>query len=249
MVASPYRVIGHLLPRPDGVDKVTGEARYAADYATPGTLMGKTLHSPYAHARIVSIDVSAARALPGVHAVITAADIEAELYGRAIKDIPVLATDRVRYIGERIAAVAADDEDIAQQAVDLIEVEYEELPAVFEVEEALAAGAPQLHPDFPSYRGGKELPEPSNAYFTSLVENTYYTQRQHQAYLEPQTVMMEVDGDKVNVWACSKAPYDTRNALGVSVQIEPDDLVFNHTYIGGDFGGKATPANLPIVYF
>ena len=82
-----------------------------------------------------------------------------------------------------------------------------------------------------------------------MVENTYYTQRQHQAYLEPQTVMMEVDGDKVNVWACSKAPYDTRNALGVSVQIEPDDLVFNHTYIGGDFGGKATPANLPIVYF
>ena len=149
--------------------------------------------------------------------------------------------------------------------VDLIDVEYEELPAVFEVEEALADGAPQLHPDFPTYRGGKELPEPSNAYFTSLVErgdvsvgfaaadyvveNTYYTQRQHQAYLEPQTVMMEVDGDKVNVWACSKAPYDTRNALGVSVQIEPDDLVFNHTYIGGDFGGKATPANLPIVYF
>ena len=264
MVAT-YRVIGKAAPRPDGIDKVTGRARYAGDYLLPGMLWGKTLHSPYPHARILSIDVSKARELPGVHAVITGADIEAELYGRAIKDIPVLATDRVRFIGERIAAVAADDEDIAQQAVDLIDVEYEELPAVFEIADALADGAPLLHPDFPSYRGGKELPGPSNAYFTAaiergdleagfaaadvIVENTYETQRQHQAYLEPQTVLMSVEGDKVNVWACSKAPYDTRNALGVAIQVEPDDIIFNHTFIGGDFGGKATPANLPICYF
>src|SRR5438552_18153759 len=121
-----FEMIGKPAPRVDGVEKVTGSATYSADLPLEGVLWAKTLHSPYAHARIVSIDVSAARALPGVHAVITAADIESELYGRAIKDIPVLATDRVRFIGERVAAVAADDEDIAQRAVDLIEVEYEE---------------------------------------------------------------------------------------------------------------------------
>src|SRR5690606_41460599 len=101
----------------------------AADHPLPGLLWGKTLHSPHPHARIVRIDTSAARALPGVHAVLTGADIEHGPWGRAIKDAPVLAVDRVRFVGERVAAVAADDEDIAQQAPDLIDGEDEEPPA------------------------------------------------------------------------------------------------------------------------
>jgi CO/xanthine dehydrogenase Mo-binding subunit len=143
-----YHIIGQPIPRVDGAAKAIGHARYAADVSLPGTLWGKSLHSPYAHARIVRIDTTAARQLPGVHAVITGADVRAGLWGRAVKDVPVLAYDRVRFVGERVAAVAADDEDIAQSALDLIEVEYEELPAVFEPHAALQDDAPILHPDF-----------------------------------------------------------------------------------------------------
>src|SRR5262245_16320072 len=110
-----YRVIGKPTPRVDGVAKVTGRALYSADVPLTGALWGKLLHSPYAHARIVSIDTAAAKALPGVRAVITGADTGTGLYGRvSVRDIPALARDRVRFIGERVAAVAADDEDTAQ---------------------------------------------------------------------------------------------------------------------------------------
>jgi CO/xanthine dehydrogenase Mo-binding subunit len=119
-----YHVIGKPTRRVDGAEKATGNARYAADVSLPGTLWGKCLHSTYAHARIVRIDTTAAKRIPGVHAVITGADVRGGLWGRAVKDIPVLAYDRVRFFGERVAAVAADDEDIAQTALDLIEVEY-----------------------------------------------------------------------------------------------------------------------------
>ncbi len=260
-----YRVIGKPLGRPDGVDKVTGTGRYSADHRLPGMIWGKSLHSPYAHARIVKIDVSAAKALPGVHAVITADDIRFGPWGRAIKDIPVLAQDKVRFIGERVAAIAADDEDIAQEALDLIEVEYEELPAVFDPLEAMVYGAPLLHPDYSSYPGGRPLDTASNAYSSAInekgdleagfaeadavVENTYTLSRQHQAYLETQSVAINLEGDVVQVWACSKAPYDTRNALSLAIEVPDTNVVFNHSYIGGDFGGKATPANLPICYF
>jgi CO/xanthine dehydrogenase Mo-binding subunit len=260
-----YSVIGKPITRPDGIDKVTGRGRYTADQILPGTVWGRTLHSPHAHARIVRIDTSEARKLPGVHAVITGADIVAGPWGRAIKDVPVLAVDRVRFVGERLAAVAADDEDIAQQAIDLIEVEYEELPAVFDVLEALSDSAPLLHPDFASYPGGKPLEKPSNAYSSAsnekgdieqgfgeadvIVENTYTTPRQHHAYLETQSVLINLEDDVVQVWTCSKAPYDTRSSLAIATTVPADNVVFNHSYIGGDFGGKATPANLPICYF
>jgi len=104
-----YRVIGKPTPRVDGVDKVTGRARYTADVSLPGTVFGKVLLSPYAHARILRIDTSAAKKLAGVRAVLTGADVRDRMYGRLIRDIPVLAHDRVRFAGERVAAVAADD--------------------------------------------------------------------------------------------------------------------------------------------
>jgi CO/xanthine dehydrogenase Mo-binding subunit len=261
----PYSVIGRPLARPDGVDKVTGRGRYAADHMLPGTLWGKSLHSPHPHARILHIDTEAARRLPGVHAVITAADIDFGPWGRAIKDIPVLARDRVRFAGERVAAVAAEDEDIAQEALDLIEVEYEELPAVFDALEAMWESAPLLHPDFGTYPGGRRLDRPSNAYSTAvnergdvekgfaeadlIVENTYTTPRVHHAYLEAQSLLVNVVDGAVQVWACSKAPYDTRKAMAIAVEQPEEAVIFNHSYIGGDFGGKATPANLPIAYF
>src|SRR6476646_10192206 len=122
-MVTTYQAIGKPAPRIDGVDKVTGRARYAADISLPGTIWGKTLSCPHSHARIVRIDTAAARRVPGVHAVITGEDTrDGGLWGRGVKDAPVLAYGRVRYAGERVAAVAADDEDIAEQALRLIEI-------------------------------------------------------------------------------------------------------------------------------
>jgi CO/xanthine dehydrogenase Mo-binding subunit len=262
-----YHVIGKPTPRVDGKEKVTGQARYAADVALPGTLWGKCLHSTYAHARIVRIDTTAAKQVPGVHAVITGADVQGGLWGRAVKDIPVLARDRVRFFGERVAAVAAEDEDIAQRALALIEVEYEELPAVFDAEEALKDDAPILHPDFNTYVGfPQKMDKPSNLYHKTffekgdlargfaeadlIVENTYVTQRVHQGYIEPQAVLVNIDeGGGVHVWVCSKVPYNTRESLATAAGIPEEQILFHHVYIGGDFGGKGNARNTPICYF
>ncbi|MBM3222786.1 MAG: hypothetical protein FJZ47_03140 [Candidatus Tectomicrobia bacterium] len=143
-----YQVIGQPVGRVDGLAKTTGQARYAVDLLLPGALWGKSLHSPYSHALIVRIDTTAACHVPGVHAVITGADVRGGLWGRAVKDVPVLAYDRVRFAGEHVAAVAAAEEDIAQRALDLIEVEYEVLPAVLDAHAALQPEAPILRPDY-----------------------------------------------------------------------------------------------------
>jgi CO/xanthine dehydrogenase Mo-binding subunit len=262
-----YHVIGKPTRRVDGEDKATGRARYAADVSLPGTLWGKSLHSAYAHARIVHIDTTAAKQVPGVHAVITGADVQGGLWGRAVKDVPVLAYDRVRFFGERVAAVAADDEDIAQRALDLIEVEYEELPAVFDPLDALKEGAPILHPDFNAYVGFmQKMEQPSNAYHTTsfdkgdvvrgfaeadrIIEHTYVTQRNHQGYIEPQAVLVNIDDrGRVHVWVCSKVPYNTRESLATAAGISEEQILFHHVYIGGDFGGKGNARNTPICYF
>ena len=167
-----YSVVGKPVTRQEGPDKVSGKFLYSADVVLPGMLWGKTLKSPYPHARIVSIDTAAARALPGVHAVITGRDIaDAGLWGRAVKDVPVIAVDAVRFAGERVAAVAAEDEDVAEQALALIEVEYEELPAVLSPEDAMATGAPVLHPNFNDYFGfPQKMETPSNVYRQTQLE-------------------------------------------------------------------------------
>ncbi|HLZ71443.1 MAG TPA: xanthine dehydrogenase family protein molybdopterin-binding subunit [Dehalococcoidia bacterium] len=264
-----YQVIGTPAPRFEGAEKVTGRAKYAADYTLPGTVWGKTLHSPHAHARIVRIDTSAAKRVPGVHAVITGEDTrDGGLWGRGVKDAPVLAYGRVRYIGERVAAVAADDEDIAQQALDLIEVEYEAWPAVMDPFEALQPGAPILHPDFNSYFGFKYKQEtPSNIHLQTrldrgdvehgfaeadlIVENTYVTQRQSQGYLEPHALLVHIDpaDGRVHVWHCNKVPHNTRGALAVAAGIPEERIVFHPTFIGGDFGGKGNSRITPIAYY
>lgn len=152
-----YSVIGQPVPRTDGKEKVTGGARYAADVQLPGTLWGKVLRSPFPHAMIAHIDTSQAREVPGVHAVLTGQDVRGVLYGRRLRDVPALAQGRVRFIGDPVAAVAAVDEDTAQRAIDLIDVAYDELPAVFDPLKALQEDAPLLHPEVNSYVG---LPQP-----------------------------------------------------------------------------------------
>jgi CO/xanthine dehydrogenase Mo-binding subunit len=270
--------VGAALPRVDGVDKVTGRAVYTADVKREAVLWGKVLHSSYAHARILSIDASAARALPGVFAVLSGADLGEANWGSFLKDLPILARDRVRFAGERVAAVAAIDADTAQQALDLIEVEYEELPAVFDIEAAMTPEAPILHPEFNNYTGVtdnpqpgrfggfKTLEQPSNVYtrrtrdrgdveagFAAadvILENTYSTQRVHQGYLEPQTCLVDIDASdgRIHVWTASKMPHGSRTNLAAAIGVPREQVLVHPSTIGGDFGGKGNSVLVPIAY-
>ena len=144
--AQTLQVVGHAEPRSDGEEKVTGKAIYTVDIELPGMAHGKILRSPYAHARITRVDASQAEKLPGVFAVITRADqVRLSMFGAAYKDQTIVAVDKARYAGDPVAAVAAVDEMTAEQALELIEVDYEELPAVTNIEEALAPGAALGH--------------------------------------------------------------------------------------------------------
>ena len=147
----PLSVVGQSVRRLDVLEKVTGRARYVTDLELPGMLHAKLLRSPYPHARIARIDTAAARAVPGVSAAVTSADLGwcDPYFGPAFRDRPILAIDVVRYEGEPVAAVVAEDESVGAQALDLIEVEYEELPAATTLEQALAPGAPLVHTSEP----------------------------------------------------------------------------------------------------
>ena len=151
LLRNEYDVIGQPTPKKDGIQKASGRAEYADDISMPGMLHGKLLRSPHPHARIVRIDTSRAVALSGVRAVVTAKDFPGIRYGNLpqTRDYMPLAVDTVRYIGEEVAAIAAIDEDTAEEALDLIEVEYQTLPAVFNPDEAMRPDAPLLHDNAP----------------------------------------------------------------------------------------------------
>ncbi|MCH7713149.1 MAG: xanthine dehydrogenase family protein molybdopterin-binding subunit [Chloroflexi bacterium] len=262
-----YTNIGRSVPRLDAQEKVTGGALYTADIDLPDTLWGVALRSPLPHARIVNIDVSKALAVPGVHAVLTGEDVRGIRYGRRLYDVPILAEDKVRFIGERVAAVAAADRDAAEEALLLIDVEYEELPAVFEPLEALEPGAPILHPDVNSYVGLPALLDsPSNAFVSEtwgkgdielgfsqadlIVENTFTVPRQHQAYLETHTCLVWLDDQgRVQIWASCKVPYAIKQQLSAALGLPEERIRLNPVNIGGDFGGKGSPMNIPLTYF
>ena len=262
-----YTTIGKSTPRLEGEEKVTGGTQYTADLALPGTLWGRCLRSPLPHARIVSIDASPALQVPGVHAVLTGADVRGIRYGRRLHDVPVLAEDRVRFVGERVAAVAAEDRDAAEEALLLIDVEYEELPAVFEPQDALNADAPILHPDVNSYLGlPTPLESPSNAFVRDLwgkgnvdegfaqadliVENTFAVPRQHQAYLESHSCLVWIDDEgRTQIWASNKVPYQVKEQLSIALGLPKERIRINPVAIGGDYGGKGSAMDIPVAYF
>lgn len=262
-----YRIVGQPTPRTEVSGKVTGSARYTADVLLPGTLWAKVLRSPHPHARIVRIDTARAEKAPGVRAVLTGADVRGILYGRRYRDLSVLAQDRVRFVGERVAAVAADNPELAQQALELIRVDYEELPAVFDLLAAREDRAPILHPDVNSYPG---LPRPlqklSNVYVRDvwqrgnledglsqsdlIVENTFTVSRVHQAFLEPHCCLVWIDGEqRVQVWSSSKAPHVLKGSLSDALGIPRERIRINPVSIGGDFGGKGGALDEPLCYF
>ena len=267
MTTAQYTYVGKPIGRVEGPEKVTGAAHYPADVLIPGTLWCKALRSPMPHARIRSIDTSRAKQLPGVHAVITAADVSESLMGRRMLDMPILARGKVRFIGEKVAVVAADDADIAEEATLLIDVDYEELPAVSDLLEALGPDSPILHDNINGYQGlPKPVEEPTN-HFSRLswslgdvdqgfAESDFVFEHQfsfpmaHQAYLEPHAVLMHIDEQgRVQIWVNNKAPHGLIRQCATAWGIDPASVRVNVTNIGGDFGGKGDFMDVPVIYY
>ena len=260
-----FKWVGTRPVRPDGVPKVTGAAKFGADYRLPGMLYGKVLRSPHAHARIRSIDTSRAEALPGVKAVMTGADLPdhpfeyvgperlAVNFWHVTRNI--MAREKVLYEGHAVAAVAAISAVIANRALALIEVDYEVLPHVIDVDEAMAEDAPLVFEDMVT-RGIDPPPErPSNvakrvgfeigdvdsgfAGADEIVEKHYRTAPIHQAYIEPQACLANWEGGgKAELWSSSQGHFTVRNLTAKLTGMTIGDLKVNPAEIGGGFGGK-----------
>jgi CO/xanthine dehydrogenase Mo-binding subunit len=259
-------VIGRGLHRVEGASKVSGSCIYSADIMRPDALWAGFLRSPFAHARIVKIDASRAQRLPGVKAVITGKNVSPRLEGVTLLDKPVLAQDRVRYIGEKVAAVAAVDKNVVQEALELIDVEYEELPAVFDPIEAMNPDAPLLHPDYPSYQGqhkteglrnvrslvqsSKGNVEQGFSESDEIFENTFSTQMVHQGFIEPRAGLVEIDSQgRVGIWQCHQSPFAIRRWLAEHADMPEEMIVVHPTSTGGSFGGKQGSEDSIVTYY
>jgi CO/xanthine dehydrogenase Mo-binding subunit len=250
-----YAIVGHSVPHDSSQAKVTGQAKFSTDVQFHQMLYGKLLLSEQPHARLVGVDVSEALALPGVKAVITGEDTPERRYGPFLRDRPILARDWVRFIGEPIAAVAAISESIAARAASLIKVHYEDLPAVFEVNEALKADAPILHPNLKDYeethpyiRYGNTCMEArisqgdvETGFYNAdhIIEATYKTHGHHQAYIEPHACTAVYDHTgRLTVWTATQQLSWSHADLARVLDIPMTQVRMIPTYMGGAFGGK-----------
>jgi len=269
------KAIGQPMQRVDGIAKVTGRARYAGDFDLPGMIFGRCLRSPYPRARIVSIDTRRAKALPGVHAVLTGADVADVRYGRLCRDVPILAKDIALFVGDKVAAVAADSVEIAEAALERIAVEYEELPPVLSAEEAMRPGAPVIHPEpvalMPGAIAGghgelRMYPPIPNvisqltlrhgdvagalAGASKVFEHVFTVPPVHQGYIEPHSCLVSIGADGlVDVWVANKGPHIARAHMAATIGVPEDRLRFNPVTIGGDFGGKGSLMDTLLCYY
>jgi len=252
-----FTAVGKRIPRYEIREKVTGRSIFGADVKVPGkVLWGKMLRSPHPHARILRIDTRRAEKLPGVKAVVTAKDLPFVRYGAFVKDETYFAIDKVRYVGDRMAAVAAIDEETAEEALDLIEVEYEVLPPVLDAVEAMKEGAPLVHEDFARYEKTPPIPNPKGnviahihleqgdvekafAEADYIFEDIYTVPMAHQAYLEPHAslAMVEPSG-KITIWTTTQASFLVRSGVAEVLQVPLTQVRIIPTEIGGGFGGK-----------
>ncbi len=260
------KFIGTPTPRLEGPEKVSGKAIYAGDVSLPGMLWCKVLRSPIAYGRIKQIDVSRARSLSGVAAVLTGKNLSGLLIGRKIYDMPILADSVVRFIGEKVAAVAAESEEIAEEALRLIAVDYEELPPILDPREAAEPSAPLLHPNVQRYRGLLHpIEQPSNVFIDMrwikgdieagfqeadiVVENTFTTRPVHQAYIEPHACVVKARADGgADIWGCSKVPFALREQVAIAFGQSVENFIVHPCYIGGCFGGKGDFMDVPVCY-
>ena len=266
--SSEYRVVGTRPIRHDGVDKVTGRAKYGADVHPAGLLHGKTLRSPHAHARIKSIDVSKALKHPGVKAIVTCKDLpetsdepvslgEGPMVNLRLLSANILAQDKALYKGHAIAAVAAESQHIAEEALDLIDVEYEVLPPVLTAPEAMKEGAPILNESMTTMSLGKDTGEVSNvathtrfaagdvekgfAEADLIIEREFTTPTVHQGYIEPQSVtaLWSPDGE-ITIWTSTQGHFGIRQNAAAVLGVPVSQVRVIPMEIGGGFGGKTT---------
>jgi CO/xanthine dehydrogenase Mo-binding subunit len=261
-------IIGAPVSKIEGPEKVAGRTRFAADVNLPGMLWGKILRSPYPHARIRHIDAAAAWSVPGVKAVVTGQDVPGHCMGKVLQDMPVLCWDRVRYIGDRVAAVAAETPEAAEEALWRIDVDYALLPAVFDPIEAMRPDAPLLHDDVASYAGAPLnvlAPDVRNGQTRLtwakgdvaegfcqadvILEHTFSVPSRHQGYLEPFASVVSIDDDgRIQAWCSSKAPFRVRLQFARAMRLPEEHIRVNVVAVGGDFGGKGDARDLPIAY-
>ena len=271
-VNTEFKWVGKRNPRPDGADKVTGRAKYGADLYLPGMLTGKILRSPHAHARIKSIDTSAAKALAGVKAVVTSDDFpdipfHTGPHGPMVSDFRdfswnMMAFDKVLYDGHPVAAVAATSESIAREALKLIEVDYEVLPHVIDPVEAMQPGAPILHEDQYTVGEDEKTAKPSNVFripraekgdveegFAAadlVIEREFTTKAVHQGYIEPHACVANASDDGVELFCSTQGHFVFRNACAKLLGMEISRIRVTASEIGGGFGGKNNVYGEPV---
>ena len=250
--------VGKSVPRVDAFAKVTGAAPFTDDLQFgPGMLYGRIVRSPHPHALITKIDTSRALAMPGVKAVVTGKDTPGFI-GLYLKDRHIFCVDRVRYVGDPVVGVVATSEEIAQEAAQLVEVEYQELPAVFDPLKALKPDAPILHPDLESYdvvpfifpQGGTNV---SNVFHVrkgdtdaawaqcdAIVEETYHVPQIQHVPIEPHVAVARWDrSGEVTLWSSTQSPFAQRDLIAQSLGISQGDMRVIGHYVGGGFGAKA----------
>jgi len=256
--------VGISIRRIDGTEKVAGQALYTGDLRLPGMAIAKVLRSPVAHARIRGIDATKARAVPGVLAVLTRdnLNVASNAFGAYVRDQQILATERVRYVGDMVAAVAAIDDAVAAEAVKLIEVDYDELPAVYSVEEALADEAPLVHEKLenrkdPGYgRGGTHIVhDRSNICFhfrhergdvdsgfraaDQIFEDSFYFPSAQHYPMEPHICVAQFEGDVLTVWSATQSPFPVRQELARVFGLPFSAVRVIVPYVGGGYGAKS----------
>ena len=265
-MTTSFSAIGQPVTQEEGPEKVSGKALYAADLLLPGMLWGKVLRSPYPHAHIRRIDTARARQVPGVHAVLTGQDLPDRRVGRLLRDIPVLARDRVLFVGEKVAAVAAETLQAAEEALTLIDVSYEELPPCLTLKKPCTArprrctrrwrptrDCPSLWPRSitcsPTSWSKGDMAEGFRAAHR-IFEHTFRAQLMHQGYIEPHACVVHIDDHgRAQVWANNKGPFMLREQLAAVWDMAKEQINVNPTSIGGDFGGKGSFMDVPLCYY
>ncbi len=256
--------IGARMTRTDALEKVTGSALYAEDIRLPRMVYGALIRSPHAHARILSIDTAEALRLPGVRALVTGRDIDMGYYGYELHDQRIFALEKARYPGEPIAAVAAVTPDAAREAAALVKIEYEELPAVFDPEQAMLPDAPLVHDEPESYQFDWESERNGNLCYKlefgdgdieqgfaeadKIIEATYCTPVAHAGAIEPHSATAAIDATgRITVWTTTQKPFAVRSYLAKALKRPISSFKVVPTHIGGGFGGKLFPVVEPYV--
>ncbi len=251
--AEKFSVVGQRVQRLEGYDKVTGESKYIADIQLPGMLIGKILRSPYPHARILHIDVGKAIKLHGVRAVVTAEDTIKRPWGAFFADQYILSVGKSRYVGEEVAAVAALDADTAEEAIDLIDVDWEPLSAVFDAEEAMTDGAPLIHEDKPNNialtmdieRGNVER---AFAESDLIVEDIFQSMPQWHCAIETIGSVAQYSADgKYTIYMNTQTLFSARLRIAAALGVPESDVRIIQSAVGGGFGGKSCDDNNALV--